>query len=518
MRAGRLRTVFTRSHGLTLMALSLAACGSGSTSSDGTPQVSVPGVVSDTQAAATSALTGAGLMVGAVTAQSSGTVSAGEVISENPAANASVAKGSAVALVISTGPSSFTIGGSVIGLGTGASVQVVNGADAAPITQNGSFTLPTAAASGDHYSVALGSPSPDGQACAVQNGSGTVASANITNIVVYCTDTITNAALNSTYTTVAAAFDAPANGSTVVLDEVIADTFDGMGDSHSVATENAGGTIIASVPESGTYTVATANAIPALTNSSGESGAIEGANADSYVLAGTQSGTAPGIAIGVLPDTNATTATVNGNYTQVAVAGELSTGDISVNEGTVTLTNGTVTGRLTLNTAGSIIAGIQDAGQFTISNGLLSAAGGSQQGAVSADGDLIVIANTAAGGIPGISVLVPQGTGATNATFEGVYSIAAYAGNSTAAPTDQLFTALAHGNGTYGVTYTQNDNGTVSTGGDTGTYAVASDGTLTLTGSSGDVHHGAVSADGNAVVLASITSGETPAIYVGVRQ
>jgi hypothetical protein len=474
--------------------------------------------VNDTQAAAMTALTAAGLAVGTVTQQSSATVASGKVISENPAANASVAKGSAVALVISTGPSAFTIGGAVIGLGLGATVHVLNGADNVLITANGSFTLPTAYANGGTYSVTLGSASPSGQTCAVANASGAIASANVTNVVVYCTYTVTTTTLNSTYTTVAAVFDAPSNGATVILDSVGADTFNGMGASSSVTTVNAGGTITDNVPGSGAYVLATANAIAALTDSSFGSGGIEGVNADSYVAVNTDSGTMPGIAIGVLPNPNATTASVNGTYTQVGVLGVLSTGGIIAYEGSVTLSNGALAGTLTLNSAGAIVPGTQDSGQFTISNGLLSAAGGSQQGAVSADGDLIVVANTASGGSPGIGVMVPQATAATNATFAGVYSIAAYGGNSTTATADQSITAFAHGNGTYSVSYTQNSNGTVTTGENGGTYAVAANGVLTLTGSAGDVHNGAISADGNALVLGSIKSGETPIIYVGLRQ
>ena len=46
--------------------------------------MAVPNVVGDTQAAATTVLTGAGLVVGTVTQQSSSTVAAGNVISETP--------------------------------------------------------------------------------------------------------------------------------------------------------------------------------------------------------------------------------------------------------------------------------------------------------------------------------------------------------------------------------------------------------------------------------------------------
>jgi hypothetical protein len=65
--------------------------------------VSVPNVVNLTQAAATTAITGAGLVVGTVTTASSSIVPSGSVISQTPAAGASVAAGSAVNLVVSSG-------------------------------------------------------------------------------------------------------------------------------------------------------------------------------------------------------------------------------------------------------------------------------------------------------------------------------------------------------------------------------------------------------------------------------
>jgi beta-lactam-binding protein with PASTA domain len=68
------------------------------------PPVTVPSVVNDTQAAASTAITGAGLVVGTVTTASSSTVPSGSVISQNPTAGTSVAAGSAVNLVVSTGP------------------------------------------------------------------------------------------------------------------------------------------------------------------------------------------------------------------------------------------------------------------------------------------------------------------------------------------------------------------------------------------------------------------------------
>ena len=71
--------------------------------SSGPPQVAVPNVVGLTQAAATTAITGAGLTVGTVTTASSTTVPAGSVISQSPVGGTQVNTGSAVALVVSSG-------------------------------------------------------------------------------------------------------------------------------------------------------------------------------------------------------------------------------------------------------------------------------------------------------------------------------------------------------------------------------------------------------------------------------
>lgn len=66
-------------------------------------QVAVPNVVGLTQAAGTTAITGAGLVLGTVATASSSTVAVGLVISESPAAGTLVNVGSAVNIVVSTG-------------------------------------------------------------------------------------------------------------------------------------------------------------------------------------------------------------------------------------------------------------------------------------------------------------------------------------------------------------------------------------------------------------------------------
>jgi beta-lactam-binding protein with PASTA domain len=75
------------------LALWMSACGGGGGSS--TPgTISVPDVVGQTRAAATSAITGEDLVVGTVTTESSNTVPTGTVISQSPAGGTAVASGS----------------------------------------------------------------------------------------------------------------------------------------------------------------------------------------------------------------------------------------------------------------------------------------------------------------------------------------------------------------------------------------------------------------------------------------
>ena len=99
---------------LLIAAATLAACGG-----DGSGgSVSVPNVVGDTQAAAGTAITGAGLTVGTVTTQSSSTVASGDVILEDPAAGTNVGSGTAVALFVSSGPATPVVISGTVASGT----------------------------------------------------------------------------------------------------------------------------------------------------------------------------------------------------------------------------------------------------------------------------------------------------------------------------------------------------------------------------------------------------------------
>ena len=62
-----------------------------------------------------------------------------------------------------------------------------NGGDDLSVASNGPFTFSTPLADGAAYNVTV-KTSPSGQTCTVSSASGTVASANVTNVAVACSD------------------------------------------------------------------------------------------------------------------------------------------------------------------------------------------------------------------------------------------------------------------------------------------------------------------------------------------
>jgi hypothetical protein len=90
-------------------------------------------------------------------------------------------------------PLTYTIGGAVTGL-TGSVTLLDNGANALTLSADGSFSFTTALAAGSAYAVTV-STQPTGETCTVSNGSGKVATADVTNVAVACT-----AAAPPTYT------------------------------------------------------------------------------------------------------------------------------------------------------------------------------------------------------------------------------------------------------------------------------------------------------------------------------
>ena len=78
----------------------------------------------------------------------------------------------------------YTVGGTVSGL-SGTVVLQDNGGDNLSVTANGPFTFATSLASGAAYAVTV-KTNPSGQTCTVTGESGTVGTANVTNVAVTC--------------------------------------------------------------------------------------------------------------------------------------------------------------------------------------------------------------------------------------------------------------------------------------------------------------------------------------------
>jgi 6-phosphogluconolactonase len=86
-----------------------------------------------------------------------------------------------------TASSGVTIGGTVSRLTGSGLVLQDNGGDNLTVTANGSFTFKTSLAAGAAYAVTVSTqPSSPTQYCVVTNGGGTVASTNVTSVMVMC--------------------------------------------------------------------------------------------------------------------------------------------------------------------------------------------------------------------------------------------------------------------------------------------------------------------------------------------
>jgi beta-lactam-binding protein with PASTA domain len=112
----------------------------------GASPVTVPNEVGQTQATATSGITGLGLTIGTVTMASSSTVASGKVIAESPSSGTQVASGSAVSLVVSTGLAQVTVPNVVGDTQNAASIGLIGvGLTVGTVTTTSSNTV----ASGD---------------------------------------------------------------------------------------------------------------------------------------------------------------------------------------------------------------------------------------------------------------------------------------------------------------------------------------------------------------------------------
>jgi N-acetylneuraminic acid mutarotase len=84
-------------------------------------------------------------------------------------------------------PTTYTVGGTVSGLTVDGLVLANNGATVTVNSGAGTFSFGTAVASGTAYAVTV-QTTPNGLTCSVANGTGTVGTANVSNVVVTCSD------------------------------------------------------------------------------------------------------------------------------------------------------------------------------------------------------------------------------------------------------------------------------------------------------------------------------------------
>lgn len=102
-------------------------------------------------------------------------------------ASGTVSSTNVTTVTVSCVTSEFTVGGTVSGLSGPGLVLQNNGSDNLAIAADGGFTFAASLPSGTPYSVTVASqPTNPIQLCGVANGSGTVSSANVTDVVVNC--------------------------------------------------------------------------------------------------------------------------------------------------------------------------------------------------------------------------------------------------------------------------------------------------------------------------------------------
>ncbi len=416
----------------------------------------------------------------------------------------------------------YTIGGTLMGLKSGDTVDIVDGSASVSENSNGTFAFPTGFGNDAGYTVTVGTM-PTGQSCGVLNGVGAISSADVTNVDVYCTDNVSDASLDGTYEI--ATFDI--NSDTDQLYTAVPFNGDGTQGSSTVITNQAGTTFTTSTDAGGSYSITTAEALPVLAVGTNNDGAIAGADGDEFywIENDVSGGSPPALVLGVKPLQTADLGSLAGNWITVGLTQAATPYD---SEATVAIgADGSFSGsQSTLDVTGASVTQTVSgaAGSYSVANNVVSIGG--ESGYISANGEFAMLtsvtqqAGGASANYPTLTAAVKQGSGVTLATVNGVYAIGnlAYATASTGAGT--ALTLNFDGAGNISGTGALNDDGAYSSESYTGTYTVTSSGVLTLTDANGNVYTGGVTADGNILVVAYLTGGgaTVPQILVGFRQ
>ena len=182
---------------------------------------------------------------------------------------------------------------------------------------------------------------------------------------------------------------------------------------------------------------------------------------------------------------------------------------------------GSFSGTDMLNKTGGVVVSNPISGTYALAaDGTLRIVrvGSSLIGSLSADRSRLVLSQTISGKAPAVAVGIKQGqTNFSNADLAGSYAMVDY-GYDSAGDIVTLSTVSFDGAGNVSGTGTQNISGTISTQAYSATYAVAADGTLTVSPTNGSPMTGGLSADGNTLVISQMTSGKSPEVLVGIKR
>jgi len=386
----------------------------------------------------------------------------------------------------------YSVGGTVSGL-AGSGFQLINGSKLLPLSANGTFTIATADASGTAYNIGVATqPQLPYQHCVVSNGSGTVGSAPVTSVSVVCTTLTFN---------VGGVVSGLVGSGLVLVNN---------GGDPSPVSGNGPFALTPAVASGTTYSVGISS--PPI-------------NPDQTCIVTNGTGwmyDSPVTTVGVSCTDDFTPMEVSGTYSVVTYGGA---GQI---DGVWSLTfdgAGNVTGTEVQNNAGAVSSAAVT-GSYAVATGAanitnrgltITLAGSPALTAnLSLDGNTLVMSQLTSGQKPGIGVGVKQGqTGLTNQNLDGTYAVVSYGG---AATVGSVATLTFDGSGNVNGSALQNNGGTLGNIPVSGTYAVSADGVLTMTPMGGASLTGGVSADGNTLVLAQTTAGQSPAITVGIKQ
>jgi hypothetical protein len=416
--------------------------------------------------------------------------------------------------------SQYTVGGTLTGL-NGTVVLQDNGGNNLTLTANGSFAFTTALVSGAAYAVTV-LTQPTRQTCVVSSGSGKVASANVTSVSVNCTYTSSNATLSGVYNGLIYAAGTGSSGSASFASLSSTTTLSGGNYTETIAKSNINGNIgTGSSSESGTYSVTTEGALTDTRTGAtvGLSGGVLGADGDAYLAAAVTANGPAVFEVFVKAGSGVTQAALAGNYTITRLSIGTSSAEADLEKLTVD-SSGNYQESATQNISGSITTGSDSSTVSVSTSGALTFDGGNSIGGISADGDLLVFQDFQVGHTPAVSFGVKKGTSVTTATLSGSYTIVGYNSglNGGAGTVVDLTTIIMDGRGNFSGSVVQNNSGVIASTATSGTYTVQADGTLTMVDAQGHTSNGAVSADGNALVLANVASGATPKVFIGLRQ